>query len=129
MNGFEITAVSIIIVLGIIVIIQMIAITALLFVLKNLAQQIREHIDPLLTKANTLLITVNDIAQTVQGKTERISETTAHTAEVVADRVQKTSGLLQRLIAAPLIAGAAAGRGMISGVQAWRTMRHVRRSQ
>jgi hypothetical protein len=125
-TGIVIAAVVTIIVLGVLVVIQMIAITALLFVIKNLAQEIRERVEPLVVKVNDLLLTANEVAQTVQGKTEHIAEKTAHTADVVTDRVEKTSGLLQGLLSSPIIRGAATATGMSRGYQAWREARQKR---
>ncbi|HEY3376149.1 MAG TPA: DUF948 domain-containing protein, partial [Armatimonadota bacterium] len=125
-SGFEITAIVIMIVLGIIVVIQMIAITVLLLVAKNLVQAIRERIDPLITKVNSLLLTANELAQTVQGKTEHIAEKAAHTSDVVADRVERTSGLVQGMVAAPIIHSAAFAEGIARGVRSWRAARQRR---
>lgn len=122
-SGFAITAIVIMIVLGLIVVIQMIAITALLLVLKNIAQEIRERVDPLLAKVNSLLITANDMAQTVQGKTEHIADRATQTSDVVATGIERTTHLLQRVIAAPIIGGSAFSAGVARGLQAWRSAR------
>ncbi len=123
----SIAAVIAIVVIGLIVVVQMIAITALLFVVKNLAEEIRERIDPLISKTNSLLLTANEIAQSVQGKTEHIAEKTAHTTDVLTDRVEKLSGLLQILIASPIIHGAAFMEGISRGFSVWHGLRKRRK--
>jgi hypothetical protein len=126
MQGFMIAAVIIMIVLGLLVVIQMIAITALLLMMKTLAQEIREQVEPVAAQVRMLMQTVNELAKTLQGKTEHIAETTAGTTDVVADRVKKTTLLLQRLLVSPLISGAATTEGIVRGVKAWRQERHRR---
>ncbi len=129
MNGLGIAAVIVVVVLGIIVMIQMVLLTALLIVIKNLAQEIRERLDPLLDKTNALLITANEIGQTVQTNTENIAERAARTTDVVADHVEKTSALFQRIIAAPLFGGAALSSGLREAMHAWRMARVQRRQK
>ena len=128
MNGLGIAAIIVVVVLGLIVVIQMVLVTALLIVIKNLAQEIRERIDPLIDKTNALLITANEIGQTVQGKTESIGTQSVKTTEVVAGHVEKIAALLQYIVAAPLIGGAAWSSGVSQAVATWRQARARRRT-
>lgn len=114
---------------GLIVIAQLVLVSVLLVVVKNLVEAMREHLDPVIAKTNAVLITLGDMAQTVQGKTEHIAERTAETTDVVSDRVEKASGLLQQAFAAPIIGGAAMAAGISKGVETWRRRRAQRHQQ
>ncbi len=103
--------------------------TALLLVLKTLLQEIRERVDPLIAKANTLLSTANEMAQTVQERTEHIAERTSDTTDVISNRMEKTTGLVQRAVANPIIGGLAAVDGIRRGYHTWRVLRKQRRTK
>jgi uncharacterized protein YoxC len=121
-----VTAVIVIIVIGLIAVVQMIAIAALLFVIKNLAEEIRERVDPLISKVNSLLVTANEIAQNVQGKTEHITDKAAQTTDVLSNRVEKLSGFMQGVVTAPVIKGSAMMEGVVRGFRVWRGLRKRR---
>lgn len=126
-NGIAIAAVIAIVVIGLIVVVQMIALAALFFILKNLAEEMRERLDPLIARTNALLITLTEMTQSMQGKAEHIADTTAHTTDLLADRIDRLSGLLQRMVGLPIIGAAAMMEGVASGIGAWRGLRRRRR--
>ncbi|OPZ83353.1 MAG: hypothetical protein BWY76_02309 [bacterium ADurb.Bin429] len=117
------TAVVSIIVLGVVVLVELVVVTALLYVLRNFLMEARERMEPLLDKAEALLETARETAQDVQEKAGHIGEKTAHTTDVVGDRVEKMSAVIHRLVAAPLVQGAAIGEGVRRGVREWRRSR------
>ncbi|HOF89206.1 MAG TPA: hypothetical protein PLZ36_14050 [Armatimonadota bacterium] len=119
------TAVVSIIVLGVVVLVELLVVTALLYLLRNLIAEARERMEPLLDKAEALLETARVTAQDVKQKAEHIGEKTAHTTDVVGDRVEKVSAVIHRLVAAPLVQGAAIGEGVRRGVREWRRSRGV----
>jgi len=113
-NAFVVTAVVFEIVIGLLVLAQLVALAVLAMMMKNLVVQISEHIDPLIEKTNSLLIVANEIAQTVQDKTERIADKAATTTDRVAERADATSKVVHRAITTPIIQSA----GFVAGVQA-----------
>ena len=126
-TAYGITASIVMIVLGIIVVIQMVLITALLVVLRNLVQEIRERADPMLTKATILLETANDIGVNLQQRSEQVSGRVADTTDVVGGSIEKISRLAQLAVAAPVIGGAAMTEGLLSSIRVWRAARMRRR--
>lgn len=111
---------------GVLLVLELFALTVLILAIKNLVQELREHADPLISKANSLMVTANEVAGTVQGQTEHIAETTAHTTDVVANRVERTSRLLQNVVTSPIIASSAAMAGVRRGLAVWRAVRDRR---
>ena len=126
-SALIIAAVVGVILIGVLLVVELIVVTTLLMVVKKLVAEIREHLDPLVAKANTLLITANEMAETVQDRTEHIAEQAAHTTSVVGNRVETASRLVQRLIAMPIINGSAAVAGVRRGIGIWRRLRRARR--
>lgn len=120
-------AIIVLIVIGALLAAELVALTALLIVVQDLVRNIRERMDPLLEKAEALADTLNGMAQTVQSRTEHIAETTANASAAVADRVKRTSSVLQRMLLCPLISSAAAAQGVGSAVTAWRSLKRLRR--
>ena len=116
-------AVVSIIVLGIVVLVELAVMTSLLMVLRNLIGEARERLEPLLDKAEDVLDAARSTAQDVQSKAGHISEKTAQTTDAVSDRVEKVSEVIHRLVAAPLVHGAAIGEGVRRGMQALRRKR------
>ena len=96
--------------------------------MKNLVEEIRERIDPVITKANNLLITVNEMAETVQDKTEHIAGSAAHTTDVIGARMERTSGFMQQMVASPIIRGIAFTEGLGAGIATWRKLRRSRKA-
>jgi len=107
--------------------IELIIITALLQAVRNLVVEIREHLDPLASKANALLTTANAMAETVQERTERIADQAVRTSTTVGDGVQATSRVVERVVAVPVIKGSAAMAGLRRGVSIWQALRRERR--
>lgn len=129
MATLNIIAAIAIIVIGLVVIVELIVATLLLMVVRNLALQVQEHLDPLASKANTLLITANEMAEKLQDRTEDIADRAAHTTSVVSSGVETTSRLMQRIVATPIIRGSAAVAGFRRGIHIWRTLRRARKIQ
>jgi len=129
MTALNIAAIISIIVIGVVAVVLLFAVAMLLMAVKNLTMEIREHIGPLATKANSLLITANEMAEKVQDRTDNIADQAAHTTTVVGHGVESTSWLLQRLIAAPIIRGSATAAGFRRGIMLWKTLRRVRKQQ
>ena len=126
-SALMITAIIAIIIIGLTAVAVLIVATVLLLVVKNLVMEVRERLDPLAAKANTLLITANEMADTVQNRTEHIADQAVHTSTAVGNRVETTSRLLERILAVPVIKGSAAVAGVRSGIRIWRELRRDRR--
>lgn len=122
----SVSAVIMMVLVGLIVVLELVAVTALLMVIKQLIEQLREHLDPLATKLNSLLMTANEVAETVQEKTERIAGKAEHTAGTVTDNVEKTSNFFTKVITSPVIGVVAAGEGLRRGLLTWRALRTER---
>jgi len=129
MTALNIIAISTIITIGVVVVVLLIALVVLLIAVKNLTVEIREHLDPLVTKANMLLITANEMAEKVQDRTDTIADQAAHTTTVVGSGVEHTSRLVQRLIASPVIRGSATMAGIRHGLLLWKSLRLARKRQ
>lgn len=129
MTTLTIIAMISIVVIGVVLVVELIVATMLLMTLKNLTMQVREHLDPLASKANTLLITANEMAEKLQDRTEDIADQAAHTTSVVGNGVESTSRLMQRIVSTPIIRGSAAMAGFRRGVSIWRTLRQARKLQ
>jgi len=127
MTTLNVIAEIAIIVIGVVVVVELIVATLLLVVVRNLTLQVREHLDPLASKANTLLTTANEMAEKLQDRTEDIADQAAHTTSVVGTGVETTSRLMQRIVATPIIRGSAAMAGFRRGINIWRTLRRARK--
>jgi len=129
MNWLAGISVAFVILIGIVVMVELVAMTVLLLVLKNLLQEIRERVDPLIAKANVLLATANEMAQTLQERSEHIAERTAETNDIISNRMEKTTGLIQHVVADPIIGGIATIEGLRRGYTTWRVLRQLRRAK
>ncbi|MHB9132136.1 MAG: DUF948 domain-containing protein [Armatimonadota bacterium] len=125
LDGLSGTAIVSMIVIGFLVAVELIALTVLFVAIQKLVRDIYERMDPLAVKVNTLMDTVNDLAQNVQSKTEHIAEKTAKTTDDVSERVEKTSELMQGVVATPIIKGMALMEGLVRGTATWSRLRRA----
>lgn len=120
-------AVITIVIIGVVLIVQMFFMTAMLLSIRNLTQELRENIDPILARTNSLVATATETVELLQKRTGHIADQAAHTSDVVSDRVEKTTDLVQKIISVPLIGGFAGIAGLFRGLQTWQTLRAQRR--
>ncbi len=120
MLAFEITAIVVLILIGILLVIELFAMTALLLSIKNMSDKIQEDIVPLLEKGGQLLDTMNKVAEDVQRKSERVTETTAHTAETISEGLADTSRIAQKVVTTPIFSGMALFTGVKRAFAIWK---------
>ena len=125
-DWFLIAVLIMIFIVGVVVVVELFILTALLIEVKRLAGDMRENVSPVIDKVSMLVEMVTSTMQTVQSSTEHIATTTAHTSDIVTNRVERTSDLVQQVVAAPFIGGMSLAHGIVDGVRAWQSQRRRR---
>jgi len=112
-------------VLGVWFVISSLALIALLAVvavtlvkLQTKLEEITERVDPLLTKTDTLLNVAEEKLRVVGDRAETLLTTGEEIAVTVQERVEKTTGTVQRTVNAPIIQANAVMTGLS---RAWAT--------
>jgi len=81
-------------------------------------EQVTEKVDPLFAKTDALLSVADEKLRVVGEKAETLLATGEEIASTVQDRVDKTTGTVQRTVNAPLIEANAVASGL---THAWQT--------
>lgn len=125
-DWFMIAVLIMIFIVGVVVIVELFVLTAWLMEVKRLAREMREEIAPVVEKVGVLVEMATSTMQTIQNNTEHIATTTASASDIVTDRMEKTSNLVQQVVTAPLISGISLAQGIADGVRAWQSRRRGR---
>jgi hypothetical protein len=119
LNGVASAVLVIWFILSSLTLIALLAVIAVALVkLQAKLDEVVERVDPLLGKADTLLVVAEDKLRIVGDRAESLLTTGEEIAVTVQDRVDKTTGTVQRTVNAPLIQANALRAGLS---QAWQT--------
>jgi len=106
MTALSVAAIIAIIIIGVLVIAELIAISVLLSRATKLMQQVRDRLDPVVGESTQVLHKVNDIAETVKKDTRKVADSvtgvTEHVAtlvDTVSNRVDRTTETVQSVTA------------------------------
>ena len=129
MSGSEIVVVTVVALVGVVLVVELVVITALLLKVKDALHELREQVRPVIADAAIVAATARDVATTVGQHAGQVAAVTAGTAYAINGRVQKVSGLLFRIVSVPLVGVAAAAEGGAAGLAAWMAARAARRAR
>jgi len=87
MTAFTVASIIAITIIGLVLVAELVAVTMLLLRAKNLVQDVRGRIDPVVNESTHLLHTANDVANTVKVNSQRIAGTVSETTDKVATTV------------------------------------------
>lgn len=127
MNAFITASIIAMLIIGVIVIAELIAVTVLLLSLRRLVQEVAKRVDPVLRKTSHLLSDAEDMTKKVRHATDRISARAEQVSDRVAERVDRTTGLMQQVVSWPIIGTLAMVAGVRRGVRTWRMIRRGRK--
>jgi hypothetical protein len=127
MSALEIIALISLAIIGLIVVIELGVLIVLISALSRLTGAVRDRVDPLVHDTQRILDKADGVATTVRDRTEKVTESVATMTTNVATRIDRTTALLERVIAIPTIALLSAGAGLARGYAAWRKRREARR--
>jgi hypothetical protein len=123
METLLIVAISVLVLVGLVLVGELMAITFLLLTVRGLVARLVTEVSPVATQTRSLLSTLTDTVRTLKTRTSHIAERTAQVTDTVSERVDRTSWLVQQVVSAPLIALLALGRGLQRGARTLRAHR------
>jgi predicted PurR-regulated permease PerM len=116
-------AVITVVLIGLLLVIQLVIMSVLILTITRLLQEVRERIDPLISKADQVLAVVSATAEHAQSKVNTAVDATSKATVSVAGGVEKTTRVAQRVVLWPFVTVLAAADGLRSGVRTWRDAR------
>lgn len=119
-NGAASAVIVVWFVLSSLVLVALLALVALTLIkLQARLDTVTERVEPLLLKTDALLTAADERLRTVGAKAETLLTTGETLAVTVQERVEQTSGAVQRTVNAPLIQANAVASGFTRAWQTW----------
>lgn len=107
MTAFTVASIIAVVIIGLVLVAELVAVTILLLRARDLVQKVRDRVDPVVNESTLLLHKANDVAGTVKDGTQRVTSSVAGLTERmsgvtsnVVNRVDRTTAQMQRVSSA-----------------------------